>query len=470
MTQMKKQFPKGFMWGGAVAANQLEGAYREGGKGLSTADIHPNGIMFPPDESSERVNLYHDGIDFYHRYKEDLALFSEMGFKCFRTSIAWTRIFPNGDELEPNEKGLKFYDDLFDEMLKHKIEPVVTISHYEMPVGLVKTYGGWRSRKLIEFYDRYARTVMQRYKDKVKYWMTFNEINVILHAPYTGGGLEFEEGENRKNVMFQAAHHQFIASSLAVKACHEINPNAKIGCMIAALTTYPLTPDPDDVWAAFEADRKNLLFSDIQVRGYYPSYLKRHFIENDISIAMEPADETILKQYTVDFIGLSYYMSSIATTDVEKAKNTTPGNLHLGGRNPYLKLTEWGWHIDPKGLRITLNQIYDRYQIPLFIVENGFGALDTIDENGRIQDDARIEFLSAHIVQMKEAIADGVDLMGYTTWGPIDIVSASKAEMKKRYGFIYVDRDDEGKGTFNRIKKKSFDWYKNVIATNGEQL
>ncbi len=270
MSSNEKRFPEGFLWGGAVAANQVEGAYNEGGKGLSTADVSPNGIMSPFDESMTSLNLYHNGIDFYHRYKEDIALFAEMGFKAFRTSIAWTRIFPNGDEEEPNEEGLRFYDDLFDELLKHHIEPVVTISHYEMPLGLVKNYGGWKNRKVIEFYERYAKTVFKRYQHKVKYWMTFNEINVVLHAPFTGGGLVFEEGENKLNAMYQAAHHQFVASALAVKAGHDIIPDSKIGCMIAATTTYPMTSKPEDVFAAMENERKTLFFSDVQARGAYP--------------------------------------------------------------------------------------------------------------------------------------------------------------------------------------------------------
>ncbi|OAS82544.1 MULTISPECIES: 6-phospho-beta-glucosidase [Metabacillus] len=469
MTKMNKNFPENFLWGGAVAANQIEGAYTEGGKGLSTADVSPNGIMSPFDESMKNLNLYHDGIDFYHRYKEDIALFAEMGFKCFRTSIAWTRIFPNGDELTPNEEGLAFYDKFFDELLSHNIEPVVTISHYEMPLGLVKNYGGWKNRKVIEFYERYARVVLERYKGKVKYWMTFNEINVVLHAPFTGGGLVFEEGENKQNTMYQAAHHLFIASALAVKASHEINPDAQIGCMIASMTTYPVTPNPEDAFAALQQDRKTLLFSDIQSRGYYPSYLKRYFIENDITIEMAEGDEEILKQGTVDYIGFSYYMSFVATADPAELEKAS-GNLLAGVKNPYLKSSEWGWQIDPKGLRITLNQLYDRYQKPLFVVENGLGAVDVVEEDGTINDDYRIDYLSEHIAEMKEAIADGVDLMGYTAWGPIDLVSASTAEMKKRYGFIYVDRDNEGNGTLNRFKKKSFNWYKQVIKTNGEEL
>ncbi|WP_430215610.1 glycoside hydrolase family 1 protein [Niallia taxi] len=465
---MGKRFPEGFLWGGAVAANQLEGAYKADGKGLSTADVSPYGIMSPPDESMTAYNLYHDGIDFYHKYKEDIALFAEMGFKAFRLSIAWTRIFPNGDETEPNEKGLAFYDNLFDELKKYNIEPVVTISHYEMPLALVKNYGGWKNRKVVEFYEHFARTVFTRYKDKVKYWMTFNEINVILHAPFTGGGLLFEEGENQKNAQYQGAHHQFIASALAVKAGHEIIPGSHIGCMIASMVTYPYTSKPEDMFAAMQQDRQTLFFSDVQARGSYPGYMKRFFRDNNIEIVMEEGDEQLLKDGTVDYIGFSYYMSFVASTDPEHQK--TSGNLLEGVKNPYLASSEWGWQIDPKGLRIVLNQLHDRYQKPLFIVENGLGAVDTLSTDGTVEDDYRIDYLQSHLEEVREAIEDGVELIGYTSWGPIDLVSASTAELRKRYGYIYVDRDSEGKGTNNRIKKKSFHWYKEVIETNGESL
>ncbi|MCM3215363.1 6-phospho-beta-glucosidase [Niallia taxi] len=468
MNKMGKRFPEGFLWGGAVAANQLEGAYKADGKGLSTADVSPYGIMSPPDESMTAYNLYHDGIDFYHKYKEDIALFAEMGFKAFRLSIAWTRIFPNGDETEPNEKGLAFYDNLFDELKKYNIEPVVTISHYEMPLALVKNYGGWKNRKVVEFYEHFARTVFTRYKDKVKYWMTFNEINVILHAPFTGGGLLFEEGENQKNAQYQGAHHQFIASALAVKAGHEIIPGSQIGCMIASMVTYPYTSKPEDMFAAMQQDRQTLFFSDVQARGSYPGYMKRFFRDNNIEIVMEEGDEQLLKDGTVDYIGFSYYMSFVASTDPEHQK--TSGNLLEGVKNPYLASSEWGWQIDPKGLRIVLNQLHDRYQKPLFIVENGLGAVDTLSTDGTVEDDYRIDYLQSHLEEVREAIEDGVELIGYTSWGPIDLVSASTAELRKRYGYIYVDRDSEGKGTNNRIKKKSFHWYKEVIETNGESL
>lgn len=470
MNTNTRKFPEGFLWGGAVAANQLEGAYKEDGKGLSTADVSPNGIMSPPDFSMEQFNLYHDAIDFYHKYKEDIALFAEMGFKAFRFSISWTRLFPNGDEVEPNEKGLQFYDNMIDELLKHKIEPVITISHYEMPVGLVKNYGGWKNRQLVEFYERLAKTIFTRFKDKVKYYMTFNEINVLLHAPFTGGGLLFEDGQKNEQDIYQAAHHQFLASALAVKAGHEIIPGSQIGCMIASMVTYPYTSKPEDMFAALTQDRKTLFFSDVQSRGKYPTYMLNYFKDKNIQIEMADGDLELLQHHTVDYIGFSYYMSFVASTAPEHQDEKTAGNLLAGVKNPYLKASEWGWQIDPVGLRTVCNQLYDRYQKPLFIVENGLGAVDKVEEDGSIQDDYRIEYLDAHIREMKNAIGDGVEIMGYTSWGPIDLVSASTAELRKRYGFIYVDRDSEGKGTNNRYKKKSFDWYKNVIATNGEDF
>jgi len=470
MTITTRKFPEGFLWGGAVAANQLEGAYQEDGKGLSTADVSPNGIMSDPDFSMEQFNLYHEGIDFYHKYKEDIALFAEMGFKAFRFSIAWTRIFPNGDEQQPNEKGLAFYENVIDELLNYNIEPVITISHYEMPIGLVKNYGGWKNRKVVDFYERYARTLFERFKGKVKYWMTFNEINVLLHAPFTGGGLLFEDGVRNEQDIYQAAHHQFVASSLAVKAGHEIIPDSQIGCMIAASVTYPYSSKPEDMFAALSKDRNTLFFADVQSRGYYPTYINNYFVEQGIELEIEEGDLQLLQDYTVDYIGFSYYMSFVASTSPEHQDQTTAGNLFSGVENPYLKSSEWGWQIDPVGLRTVCNQLYDRYQKPLFIVENGLGAVDKVEEDGSIQDDYRIEYLQEHMREMKNAIADGVEIMGYTSWGPIDLVSASTAELRKRYGYIYVDRDSEGKGTNNRIKKKSFDWYKHVIATNGEEL
>ena len=465
-------FPEGFLWGGATAANQFEGAYNEDGKGLSIQDIAPKGVMGPITEVPTEDNMKLIGIDFYHKYKEDIKLFAEMGFKTFRLSIAWSRIFPNGDDESPNEKGLEFYDKVFDELHKYGIEPLVTLSHYETPLNLSKKYNGWANRELIVFYEKYVRTVYTRYKDKVKYWLTFNEINSAIHAPYMSAGIWTDKSELSMQDLYQAMHHELVASALAVKVGHEINADFKIGCMILGIPVYPLTPHPDDLIETMRVERETLFFADVHARGKYPRYMNRLFKENNIEIKWHEEDAEILSN-VVDFISFSYYMSSCATADEEKKKKGA-GNIMTGVPNPYLKSSEWGWQIDPKGLRLILNQLYDRYEKPLFIVENGLGAVDKLitDENGNktVNDDYRIKYLNDHLIQVAEAIEDGVELMGYTTWGCIDLVSASTAELKKRYGFIYVDRHDDGSGTLERYKKKSFDWYKEVIATNGKSL
>ena len=469
---MEMSFPKNFLWGGATAANQCEGAYNEDGKGLSTQDIMPKGIMGPVTDEPTEDNMKLIGIDFYHRYKEDIKMFAEMGFKTFRLSIAWSRIFPNGDDKVPNEKGLEFYDRVFDELAKYGIEPLVTLSHYETPLALAKNYDGWVNRDLIGFFENYARTVFTRYKEKVKYWLTFNEINSATHFPYMSAGIWTPKEKLSKQNLYQAMHHELVASALAVKIAHEINPNFQVGCMILGVPNYPLTSMPADVLKAMEQDRQNLFFADVHARGEYPTYMNRFFKENDIKLNITDEDKDILKN-TVDFISFSYYMSSCATADPEKNLKGK-GNLIGGVPNPYLKASDWGWQIDPEGLRYILNLLYDRYQKPLFIVENGLGAFDELitDENGNktVNDDYRITYLNDHLVQVAEAIEDGVEVMGYTTWGCIDLVSASTAELRKRYGFIYVDRNDDGTGTLDRYKKKSFNWYKEVIATNGTSL
>lgn len=474
---ISKKYPENFLWGGAIAANQVEGAFSEGGKGLSTMDILPPAperfkiLMGSSTDVRMKEGTYypsHEGIDFYHKYKEDIALFAEMGFKCLRLSIAWTRIFPNGDDDVPNEEGIKFYDQIFNELKKYGIEPVVTISHFEMPLALLENYGGWRNRSLVEFYEKYAKTLFNRFKDKVKYWMTFNEINMIAHIPYMSGGLLLQENENKKQVIYQAAHHQFVASALAVKAVKEICPEARIGCMIAGGSTYPYSCRPDDAFEAMQHERLTYFFGDVQVKGKYPTYMNRFFAENNVQIEMKDGDSRLLEENTVDFVSFSYYSSQTVGTALEQKQ--AKGNIFGGVENPYLKVSEWGWQIDAKGLRYTLNQLYDRYQKPLFIVENGLGAVDQIEDGNIINDDYRIQYLNDHLVEAREAIEDGVDLIGYTSWGPIDLISVSTGEMKKRYGFIYVDKDNEGKGTLERHRKKSFYWYKEVIKTNGDSL
>jgi 6-phospho-beta-glucosidase len=477
-----KTFRENFLWGGATAANQYEGAWDVDGKGPSVSDMCTNGSHTSPKRITpvlEEGTLYpsREATDFYHHYKEDIALFAEMGFKTFRMSINWSRIFPTGMEETPNEKGLEFYDNVFDELKKYGIEPLVTISHYEIPYGLVEAYNGWEGRECIDCYVRYCETIFERYKDKVKYWLTFNEINsgtmpmgaVLSLGTVKGYSGPITEVSDKPQERFQGLHHQFVASAKAVKLAHEKYPQFKMGNMALMATMYPYTCNPDDV---VETQRQmqmtNWFTSDIQVRGEYPYYADRFFEEKGITIKMEPGDKEILKEGTVDFFTFSYYMSNCVALNPDK--ELTSGNLMGGIKNPYLEASDWGWQIDPKGLRYILNEIYSRYQIPLMVVENGLGAYDKLEEDGSVNDDYRIDYLRKHIEQMREAVADGVDLMGYTPWGCIDLVSASTGEMAKRYGFIYVDKYDDGTGDLSRRKKKSFDWYKKVIATNGQDL
>ena len=475
-------FPKGFLWGGACAANQFEGAWDVDGKGPSVPDMCTNGSHTTPKWVTTAIRpdkLYpsHEAIDFYHHYEGDIALFAEMGFKVFRTSINWTRIYPTGEEAEPNEAGLAFYDRVFDCCKQYGIEPLVTISHYELPYALVEKYNGWADRRLVDCYVKYCKTIFERYKDKVKYWLTFNEIN--MGALPTGnlmalGLVQGYEGPrtgipDNEGLRFQALHHQFVASAKAVAFAHEHYPQFQMGDMNIFAAFYPLTCDPDDVLACQQRNQMvNWFCSDIQVRGEYPHYARRYFAERGIEIKTEPGDEEILRKGTVDFYTFSYYMSNCITTHETGAQ--VSGNGLGGEKNPYLKASDWGWQIDPKGLRWSLNEIYDRYRIPLMVVENGLGAYDKLEADGTIHDPYRIDYLRPHIQQMGEAVKDGVDLRGYTTWGPIDLVSAGTGEMAKRYGFIYVDKYDDGTGDLTRRRKDSFYWYKKVIATNGEDL
>jgi len=473
-------FPTDFLWGGAVAAHQVEGGWDQGGKGVSVVDVLTKGAHEVPrviTETVEAEHFYpnHEAVDFYHRYKEDIALFAEMGFKCFRTSIAWTRIFPNGDEKEPNEAGLQFYDDLFDELLKHGIEPVITLSHFEMPNHLVKHYGSWLNREVVDFFVTFSRVVMARYQHKVKYWITFNEINNQRNWKlpiwgYCNSGMIYSDHDHPEQVMYQVLHHQFLASAKVVKLGHAINPDFKIGSMIHMMPLYPATCHPDDVLLAQELMRQKYLFSDVQVRGYYPSYLRKEWERKGIAIEMQPDDEAVLREGCADYLAISYYMTNIVSAKKDQDGETT--SLFEDSKlNPYLPASDWGWQIDPDGLRVALSDLYERYQKPIFIVENGFGAIDQVGDDGAINDDYRIDYLSAHIRAVKEAITlEGVDVMGYTPWGCIDCVSFTTGEYRKRYGFIYVDKHDDGSGTLARSRKKSFFWYQNVIASNGENL
>lgn len=471
---------EGFLWGGAVAAHQLEGGYLEGGKGLSIMDVTTAGDRVTRRRITDTIvpgedYPNHEAIDFYHHYKEDIKLFGEMGFKCFRTSIAWTRIFPNGDEAEPNEEGLKFYDDMFDECHKYGIEPVITLSHFEMPLHLVKEYGGFRSRKCIDFFVRFATVCFERYKDKVTYWMTFNEINNQANfneelSIYGNSGIVYKEGDNKEEVMYQASHYELVASALAVKAGHEINPNFKIGCMIAMCPIYPATCKPEDILMAEKAMQKRYYYTDVHVHGVYPPNIIKHWERKGFSIDCTDEDLKALKEGCVDYIGFSYYMT-FAIEHKDANKFYEYDEAHDFVKNPFVKASDWGWQIDPVGLRYALNWFTDRYAVPLFIVENGLGAYDKEEEDGSINDNYRIEYFQKHIEQMKKAVEeDGVDLMGYTPWGCIDLVSAGTGEMDKRYGFIYVDKHNDGTGDLSRKPKKSFYWYQKVIKTNGEDL
>lgn len=476
------KLPKDFLWGGAIAAHQAEGGWDAGGKGPSVADVMTAGGANQPREITDTVEegrYYpnHVAVDLYGHYKEDVALFAEMGLKAFRTSINWTRIFPNGDDAEPNEEGLQFYDDFFDELLKYNIEPVITLSHFEVPLNLAKNYGGFKNRQVVDFFVKFAETVFERYKNKVKYWMTFNEINNMMDYSnpiflWTNAGVTVEEGEDAKQVMYQAGHHTLIASALAVAAGKKINPDFEIGAMVSHVPVYPKTGDPANVFLAEETMRMRYFFPDVQVRGYYPNYALKEFARDGIEIPFLDGDEEILKNGKVDYLGFSYYMSTMVDKDAPLAPtNKVHGGVPYEVENEYIERSDWGWAIDPIGLRYTLNRFYDRYQVPLFIVENGLGLVDEFDADGQIYDQARIAYLRDHIEQIKLAVdEDGVDLMGYTPWGVIDIVSFTTGEMKKRYGMIYVDRDNEGNGTLARSKKASFAWYRKAIDSDGEDL
>ena len=474
-------FPKNFLWGGATAANQCEGAWDVDGKGLSTVDVIPfgedrmkvsRGQMEMLECDAKHSYPAHEAIDFYHHYKEDIALFAEMGFKTYRMSISWTRILPEGDDEIPNEKGIEFYRNVFTELKKYNIEPLVTINHFDTPIALIRKYGGWKDHRMIDAFLKLCSILFTEYKGLVKYWLTFNEINMLLHMPFMGAGILYREGENKDQVNYTAANHELIASARAVKLAHEIDPENMVGCMLAAGQYYPYSCNPDDVWEAFNMDRDNYFFTDVQARGEYPVWAYRRMEELGVSIELSEEDRKALKEGTVDFISFSYYCSRCISTDEEVLKNHSRGNaVFKAVVNPYLKASDWGWQIDPLGLRVTCNTLYDRYEKPLFIVENGFGAVDTVEEDGSIHDPYRVDYLRAHLKALKDTIEkDGIPVLGYTMWGPIDLVSASTGEMKKRYGFIYVDKDNEGKGSLNRSVKDSFYWYKKVIETNGEDL
>lgn len=481
MKSLMNGFPNHFLWGGAIAACQAEGAYDKDGRGLSTSDIHAynkginrkhieqegGGELTDIKKRIQDTESYFPkryGIDFYHTYKEDLALLKEMGFKNFRTSIAWSRIFPKGDEQEPNEAGLKFYDDLIDEIIKNGMEPIITMSHYEIPIYLVTEYGGFANRKVTEFFIRYAEVLLKRYKGKVKYWIPFNQTNLLPTVMFGSLGLCNKQAENMEELMYQAVHHQFVAIAKTKELAKKIDPQAKIGVMLADCTFYPATCKPEDVVLTMKRNRMQYFFADVPLQGEYPGYALRYFQDENINIDSSEEDMAVIKNNTLDYLAISYYASYI----IDASKHTIKaGEMD---QNPNLEPTPWDWRCDPLGLYNCLSQYWDRYHVPMMIAENGFGALDTVEEDGSIHDTYRIDYLTKHIKIIKDCIREGADIFAYCAWGPIDIVSSSSAEMSKRYGFIYVDQDDEGKGTKQRMKKDSFYWYKKVIETNGEEL
>lgn len=479
---MNRELPKDFLWGGAIAAHQAEGAWNIDGRGPSIADVMTAGGNGIPRKITKGIiegEYYpnHEAIDFYHRYKEDIQLFKELGLKCLRTSISWSRIFPTGQEETPNEQGLKFYDDLFDECLKNGIEPVVTLSHFEIPYAVYEDFGGFANKAVIPLFVKFAQCVFDRYKDKVTYWMTFNEINnqadgqEPVHV-WTNSAMIIEDDQDKEALVFQAGVNELIASAWAVNEGKKINPNFQFGCMMAYVPIYPYSCAPEDMIASVKANERRFFYSDVHVRGEIPTYTEKYWEQKGLTIDISEKEQQILRQGTVDYIGFSYYMSGTITTlpDVEGRQTEDIPSAKLV-KNPYITASDWGWPIDPVGLRYVLNTVYQRYDLPLFIVENGFGAYDQLTDSNEIHDDYRINYLREHIEQMKKAVVeDGVPLIGYTPWGIIDIVSFGSGEMEKRYGMIYVDKDNTGKGTLQRLKKDSFAWYQQVIETNGEQL
>ena len=463
-----------FLWGGATAANQVEGAHLKDGRGLSNIDLLPHGKdrlaiaqghLAYDKADADAFYPSHEAVDFYHHYQEDIALMAEAGLNAYRFSIAWSRIYPTGLEATPNEAGLQFYEQVIDELLRNGIEPIVTICHFDVPKGLIDASGSWRSREMIAHYEKYAVTLFEHFKGKVKYWISFNEINMILHKPFTGAGITIGPDEKRQEIIYQAAHYEMVASALVTKRLREIDPAAQLGAMLAAGDYYPYSANPADVRLAQENNKKNFFFLDVQGRGAYPQWALRTFEREGLDIDMTEEDLATLAVYPCDFISFSYYASRTSKADTSDVELNT-GNAAGGVVNPYLDKSEWGWMIDPLGLRIVMNTIWDRYQKPLMLVENGLGAKDEVTADGHIQDDYRIAYLKAHLNEMEIAMQeDGIPLIGFTMWSFIDLVSSSTGEMSKRYGLVYVDRDDAGKGTQKRLKKASFDWFKEYIAT-----
>lgn len=464
-----KTFPKDFMWGASTSAYQVEGAWNEDGKGPSVMDMakHPEGT------SDFKVCS-----DHYHHYKEDIALFAEMGFKVYRFSIAWTRVFPKGTG-EVNQKGIDFYNDLINELLAHNIEPVVTMYHFDLPYALQEK-GGWSNRETIDAFENYAKVLFTHFGDRVKYWLTINEQNMmILHG--TAIGTVDPSIENPEKELYQQNHHMLLAQAKVMKLCHDMCPNAKIGPAPNITSIYPASSKPEDVLAAHNwSSIRNWLYLDMAVFGRYNNVAWSYMEEKGYTPTIEDGDMEILKDAKPDFIAFNYYTTATVEQSMNDAsdRNASGGDqqivlgepgVYRGASNPHLEKTEFGWEVDPVGFRNTLREIYDRYNLPLLITENGLGAYDKLEEGDVVNDDYRIDFLRKHIEQAQLAITDGVQIMGYCPWSAIDLVSTHQGYVK-RYGFVYVNRDEFDLKDLRRIKKKSFYWYKKVISTNGENL
>lgn len=471
---------KDFLWGGSIAAHQCEGAWNVDGKGIGIMDLVTSGSYEVPREICKDIEdgkryPSHEGIDFYHRFKDDIALFGEMGFKALRISIDWSRIYPNGDDEEPNKKGIEYYQSVVDELLKNGIEPIVTLYHFEMPVNLVRKYGSWTNRKVIDFYLKYCKTMFEALKGKVKYWVTFNEMNHIDPQTeasdiftYIIAGLKFSEMVEKKQTLATIGYNMTLAGGKAVELAHEIDPNNKVGCVFGLTPVYPINCNPVNVMNAFKEMDRDFYQIDAMCNGCFPKYKLKEYKDSDIQLEISNEDKESFYNGKLDFIGVNYYSTSVAHYEGDDNGEET---LFGGVQNPYLEKSKWGWSIDPIGLRYLLNYVYRRYELPIIVSENGLGAMDKVEADGSINDDYRIDYLNQHLIQLKKAAEeDGVECFGYLMWGPIDLVSATTGEMKKRYGFIYVDKQDDGTGDYSRKKKKSFDWYKEVIESNGESL
>lgn len=470
---MTKKFPKDFLWGSAISSSQSEGAWNHDGRGPSVYDYMPVGKSRYEDFLQ---HTYQDdtffpnrkGIDFYHTYKEDIKLLAEMGCKAFRFSVSWSRIYPTGLEEKPNKKGIQFYENMIDELISYHIEPVVTILHYDIPLYLVEHYNGFASREVVDLYVKYAKTLFSYFKNKVKYWITINEINIMRYCPLDAGIKDCPD--NDLQIIFQSAHHQFIASAKAVIALHQMIPKAQVGMMLGYEPAYAKTCHPSDVLLAEKSESELLFFSDVQMLGYYPKTMQHYFKKNNIHIHMEDNDKQILYQGRCDFLAFSYYSSAVCSHSLSDQEKATRGNIIYGIDNPYLTKTQWGWTIDAMGLQTSLIRLYQKYHKPLFIVECGIGVKESKKNDAMIEDDYRIAFFKEHLKQVKEAIDLGIEVMGFLTWSPIDMPSAATGELEKRYGFIYVDADSQGNGSYQRSKKKSFSWYQEIIKTNGFDL